>query len=377
MSLHNAISPEAELALKRQKSRATISSLLISILSVVLVGILLFLVAIQGINLTQPDVVAYQASSQEDNDIEQKKINPSLQRKPSSPSSSMAKVIAANTVSPTAIPVPEVDNPVESLDFGDGDDFGSGWGSGGGGNGGGTGTSFFGQKSNAERIAFVIDYSGSMRGERDKLMRKELTKSLDQLTPGTEFQMIFFAGPVWEAGSEVIKGEGDGKKGFDVKASDGSLYKWVNKGNGAHTYEPKGKLQKPKWLKVPSLDDMIGAQKRDAESEGKDILKKSKKIVSETKLVFGTRWKYALEMALEMEPAPQVVYFMTDGATGSEAMKVAERVGRRGKSRGIAINCIALMEPRAHDAMKEISKRTGGKFTVVESGGKATEVPLK
>ncbi|MEM9235331.1 MAG: prenyltransferase/squalene oxidase repeat-containing protein, partial [Verrucomicrobiota bacterium] len=53
------------------------------------------------------------------------------------PSSSMAKVIAANTTSPTAVPVPEVDVPEPSTDFGDGDDFGDGWGSGGDGGGGG------------------------------------------------------------------------------------------------------------------------------------------------------------------------------------------------------------------------------------------------
>lgn len=49
----------------------------------------------------------------------------------------MAKVIAANTSSPTAVPVPEVDVPDPSTDFGNGDDFGDGWGSGGDGGGGG------------------------------------------------------------------------------------------------------------------------------------------------------------------------------------------------------------------------------------------------
>lgn len=377
MSQNSIVNPEVEAALKRQKANATISSLLISILTVVLVGLILFFLAINSINLTQPDVIAYKASSQDDDQIEQKEINPSVQRKPSAPSSSMAKVIAANTTSPTAIPVPEVDNPVESVEFGDGDDFGAGWGGGGGASGGG-GTTFFGQKSNAERIAFVIDYSASMRGERETLMRKELTKSLDQLAPGTEYQMIFFAGPVWVAGSEVLKRGEESRVGNEVKGADGEIYKWEAKRKGAaSSFEPKGKRQKAKWLKVPSLDDMLGAKKRDAKSQGEDLVRESKKIVDETKLVWGTRWKYALEMALDMEPTPQVIYFMTDGATGREAMEVAEKVGRRAKSRGITVNCVALMEPRAHDAMKEIAKRANGKFTVVESGGKVTDVPLK
>ena len=49
-------------------------------------------------------------------------------RKPQAPNSSLAKVIASNTASPTAIPVPQVSLPAESTAFGNGDDFGNGWG---------------------------------------------------------------------------------------------------------------------------------------------------------------------------------------------------------------------------------------------------------
>ncbi len=374
MSLHCSLSPEAEIALKRQKARATLSSLLISLLSIILVGIILFLVAIKGLNFGQPDVVTYKASLPEDTELEEKKINPAVQRKPSSPSSSLAKVIAANTVSPTAIPVPEVDVPVESVDFGDGDDFGSGWGSGGDGSGGG-GTTFFGQKSNAERIAFVIDYSRSMnQNDRVGIMKEELSKSLDQLTAGTDYQMIFFAGPVWVAGSEVR--DPAARNGNTVIDPNGKTYEWVTEG-GAHRWKPKGKLQTANWLKVPTGAGKIGSQKRDAVEEGKSNLRKSQKIVKDTELVWGTRWKYALEMALDMEPTPQVIYFMTDGSSGAEAESIAKKVGARAKKRGIVINCIAMMEPRAHDAMKEMAKRSGGKFTVVEKGGKSKEIPLK
>ena len=49
-------------------------------------------------------------------------------RKPQAPNSSLAKVIASNTASPTAIPVPQVSLPAESTAFANGDDFGNGWG---------------------------------------------------------------------------------------------------------------------------------------------------------------------------------------------------------------------------------------------------------
>jgi len=111
-----------------------------------------------------------------------------VERKPSAPSSSMAKVIAANTVSTTAIPVPEIDVPEPSTDFGDG------WGDGGFGGGPGA-SSFFGQVINGKRILYVIDFSASMKGDRQRLMRKELADSVYRLSPDIKYQMIFFAGP--------------------------------------------------------------------------------------------------------------------------------------------------------------------------------------
>lgn len=139
MSLHAQLTPEAAERLRAQKRNSTLASVLISILSVVLIAIILAFLALKALNFEQPDIVTYKASSANDDSLEVKEINPSIQRKPSAPSSAMAKVIAANTTSPTAIPVPEVDVPVPSSEFGDGDDFGAGWGTGGDGGGGGFG----------------------------------------------------------------------------------------------------------------------------------------------------------------------------------------------------------------------------------------------
>ncbi|GHC49964.1 prenyltransferase/squalene oxidase repeat-containing protein [Roseibacillus persicicus] len=139
MSLHAQLTPEAAERLRAQKRNSTLTSLLISILTIVLIGIILGIWAMASIVVDQPDIVTYKGSSNNDDTLEKKEINPSIQRKPSAPSSAMAKVIAANTTSPTAIPVPDVDVPLPSSDFGDGDDFGAGWGTGGDGGGGGFG----------------------------------------------------------------------------------------------------------------------------------------------------------------------------------------------------------------------------------------------
>ena len=137
MSLHAELSPEALERLHAQRRNSTISSVFIAILVVVLVGLILGIFLLPEIVKETPTIVTYESNVKEDTDVQQKKVQTNTDRRPSAPSSSMAKVIAANTSSPTAVPVPDVDVTTPSLDFGDGDDFGNGWGD--GGNGGGFG----------------------------------------------------------------------------------------------------------------------------------------------------------------------------------------------------------------------------------------------
>ncbi|MFK7910679.1 MAG: prenyltransferase/squalene oxidase repeat-containing protein [Akkermansiaceae bacterium] len=139
MSLHAQLSPEAQARLRAQQRNSTVTSIIISILSILLVGIILLYWFLPVIENVTPDIVSYQAGAEEKNKVQKREMTRAVERKPSAPSSSMAKVIAANTTSPTAVPVPEVDVPDPSVDFGNGDDFGDGWGSGDGEGGGGFG----------------------------------------------------------------------------------------------------------------------------------------------------------------------------------------------------------------------------------------------
>lgn len=139
MSLHAQLSPEAQARLHAQQRNSTITSIIISVLLVVLVGIVLLFVLLDPIDNFTPEIVSYQAGADDAEKVEKREMTRAVERKPSAPSSSMAKVIAANTVSNTAIPVPDIDVPDPSTDFGDGDDFGDGWGDGDGKGGGGFG----------------------------------------------------------------------------------------------------------------------------------------------------------------------------------------------------------------------------------------------
>lgn len=136
MSLHAELSPEALARLHAQRRNSTISSIVIALLSVVLIGLILGIFLLPAIVKETPTIVTYESSVTEETQLEERKVQTSMDRRPSSPSSSMAKVITANTASPVAVPVPDVDITTPSMDFGDGNDFGSGWGDGAGTGGG-------------------------------------------------------------------------------------------------------------------------------------------------------------------------------------------------------------------------------------------------
>ncbi len=357
MSLHANISPEAVAKLAAQKRNSTITSVIIALLLCALLGLILWIISLTPLFKNNEETVSYSTNSSNEQEITKPEMTDQVEKKPSAPSANLSKVIASTTPSPTAVPVPDITVTEPSLDFGNSDDFGDGWGSGGGGSGGGGGDfSFFKQKVKAKRVCYVIDYSGSMKGKKIELLKAELTKSIKALPLEIEYQLIFFAGPVWVAGDDVIRHD----SGFTVK-NKGEKYEWITKG-GAHGYEPKDKKvrQKVEWITSSKLQ-----------------IRKSLKAIKETKLIFGTIWNHPLEMALEMEPKPDVVFFMTDGSAGSSSKDVAKDIGRLAKKKGVIVNTIALMLPKAREAMGDLAKRTKGVFTMVDENGEATEQKVK
>jgi hypothetical protein len=351
MSIHAQLSAEAQARLAAQRRNSTITSVVISLLVMVILGLVLGIFLLPNLIKEPPTIVTYQANDIKEKEPEPEKVKNVIQRKPSSPSSSMVKVIAASTTSTISIPVPDVVVTTESVDFGDGEDFGGGWGD-GNGFGKGGGATFFNQSVKAERIAYVIDYSLSMRGERDQLMRKELTKSVGGLKAGTKFQMIFFSGPAWVAGSE-LPGFNYGSGKATVKGKGGNKYEWT--GKGLFDWTPKGKRQPVEWL------DVTGKQ-----------MQESLKVIQESPLSGGTDWENPLLMAFDAEPPPQIIFFMTDGAVGGRDMiKLTNDLASEAKKKGIVVNTIAMMQPKAEAPMGNLAKLTGGQFTVVDKDGKA------
>ena len=169
MSLHAQLSPEAQARLAAQRRTSTITSLIIAILSMVLIGVILLIIAMKFQKDEIPELISYSAEGIEEEDLQVRKVQTQTQRKPSAPTSSMAKVIAADTATPTAIPVPEIDVPDPSLDFGDGDGFGDGWGdgadSGAGGGFGNIPASMKKRCSRADRLSRLNSNGGTEKCE--------------------------------------------------------------------------------------------------------------------------------------------------------------------------------------------------------------------
>jgi len=170
MSIHVPISPEAQSRLNSQRRNSTISSILIALLLTALIGVILYIISITLAVQEVPTIVTYQGNQDNEEELEIKKVTNTVQRKPAAPSSSMAKVIAANSATPTAIPVPDIDIPVPSTDFGDGDSFGDGWGSGAGAAAGGSGfgnipASMRKRCTKADRLARLKETGGTPQCE--------------------------------------------------------------------------------------------------------------------------------------------------------------------------------------------------------------------
>ena len=346
-SFNQAGSIEARKALKAQQKTATLVSLIVALLLMVLIGLILAIILFASGVRETPTIVAYSDQASSEEKVTKPKVKTEVERKPAAPSMAMSRVIAANTSSPTAIPVPEIVVEDVTNDIGVGEGFGAGWGD-GDGFGGGGGATFFGQKVKAERIAYVIDFSLSMKGNnRHKLMRDELSTSLSLMHPGLQLGMIFFSGPAWVAGDKV--------KGTTVTTPKGEKFKWT-KGKGHGSWEHDGKKQKVPWMTVTDKE-----------------VKRLTKIVKNSPLSGGTVWDNPLNMALNMKPAPQIIYFMTDGVAGGSS-KWAKDVGERAKKLGVVINCVALMEPKAEKDLRKMADLTGGQLTLVDENGKRKQL---
>ena len=345
----SALAHAQDEVIRQQKIKSTLASVVISILCLALIGLILAIISLTMDVKVQEKIITYSSVQVEETVIEERVVQTKPESKPASPSSSSSRVISSNAISPVAVTVPDVDVKDFNLGSGNGDGFGDGFGEGWGNGTGGKGANFFNTNSSAERVLFIIDYSQSMAGPRQKLMRAELAKSVQNLVVGTQFQMIFFAGPAWVAGDSI---QMDGKVGAKID-HNGKIFNWTSPGS-AHDWNAPKELPKPTWI-----------------SASEESIQARLPIIKDTRLIWGTDWASPFELAFQMDPLPQAIFFMTDGASGKDSMDIAKKWSRLAKRHKIPINAIALMQPQAEEALSRLAKSTGGQFSVVGADGKA------
>jgi hypothetical protein len=233
--------------------------------------------------------------------------------------------------------------------FGAGMGFGSGMGSGMGGGmggGGGAGINFFGLRTNAKRIAFLLDYSGSMDGPFRKAMERELEKALKALPPATQVILIPWAGPAWlhnQTAGQIMKKW----KMVDPAAID----PYDN-----FVLLPDAKLDPPTWLSggPTGVEEIMKGIRAQVAAPG------------------GTDWRQPFRYAMEANPPPDVIFFMTDGQippkNAGRALSAIDEALKKAP-RPPVVNCLYI-ENTLFDGseMKKLAHKYQGEFRKISAG---------
>jgi uncharacterized protein YegL len=188
--------------------------------------------------------------------------------------------------------------------LGGGGDITGGTGIGGGpGGAGGGGTSFFGVEAKGDRIAFVVDTSGSMIGDRLAELKSQLTSAINEMTETSSFLVVSFSTEALPLG---------------------------------------GKLE---WREATAKNKLTAARQVEA-------------LVADG----GTEAMRGFEELFRAKPRPDVIFFMTDGQFREDVPLTLQRMNR---SPRVKIHCICFEENQSEPQMKQIAKDSGGTYTFV------------
>ncbi|MGB6219979.1 vWA domain-containing protein [Haloferula sp.] len=320
---------QLEILIARQRRVDSIQSVIVALIIIALIAGILYLISLQLAYRQSETIVTYAPPPvEEENPVDRPDMALGAKPKPTSASSSMARVLAAAMEAPVSVPMPEESNPTTL--FGIDDDFTAGFGAGDGDGDGGGGSSFFGTPRSGRRIAYIVDFSESMNtdasgGTRLDAAKKELIRSISALKPGTAFNVLFFARTAWTIETPGPNHEDNG---------------W----NGLNEVPPIA------WH--PATDQVKAAFTRE---------------IGKMSVGRGTVWSSPLKMALSMSPAPDTIYLLSDGEP-SDLDYTLNRIDGMNPS-SIPVDTIALESPgSAADAMNDLANETGGRFTLILEG---------
>ncbi len=324
---------------------AKVMSLLIAVLFNGAVLLVLMLISFTFFEEDEIELVVAQGPRDTKTNINKEQFQQRRQMKPTpASSSSSSPILASVAASPNAVFA--IESLADTNTFGIGDGWGKGASFGSGQQGGSVG--FFGSRSVAQRVVFIVDVSASLSNQQFTMIKNELNKSLKRLAPSVNFQVIFFSGPAWFAEDEHSV-----RNKVHTIVHKGKEYVWKTNGGASRYYiESEKDLYTSPWVLA---------------TQGN--IKKIGRRIEAVKKSFGTDWRHPLKMALQMKPSADVVYFLTDGAVGNGQQAVDEVIKLNKRGSKAKIYTISMMQPRAEDLLKDLAERSGGEFSIVMGDG--------
>ncbi len=196
-------------------------------------------------------------------------------------------------------------------------------------------TSFMGQKASGSRIAFIIDYSKSMKPDQLGVMKHELYSAISKIGDSAMVSVLFFSGPVWRP-------EQDGELQKQEWQNEGFHHYWVKEGR---------KAPEPKYFVANSTN-----------------LEAMKRYIYETPTTAGTDWYNPFSYSLALNPRPNVIFFMTDGSTSKTSIDRTMALVKELPPGSVQINTVALgLSEKQALPLQEIAEITGGSFKLFRS----------
>ena len=228
-----------------------------------------------------------------------------------------------------------------------------GLGGAGGGFGAGIGRggkfSFVGQTAFGSKVVFVVDLSSSMsqplkgdgpRTTRFELLKKELIKAVKQIPYGTAYQVLYFSDFAWPHNQVDSRNEEALEK-----------YHW------------EIKPEEYKQAKIPAFKYIQATQFTLQDSV--DIIQRS-----DNNRIY-TNWGAGLLMALNANPKPDVIFFMTDGERKDEQGWIDIVTNENKKKLPMSVIHTSVMaQVDAAFEIDALAKRNNGSFTVVTDDGR-------
>ncbi len=220
---------------------------------------------------------------------------------------------------------PDLDDPLNSQFGAPLSPFGSGAaagtdGTGGGGEAGGE-VEFFGTRSHAKRVVFIVDFSGSMRkGQRLPRLKKELYRAVASLADGMLFNIIYYSDTPWVGNVLTRKGL-----------------------NRTVTSKVRWRVASEAAIRLTTAE------------------------IANMRAGGPTYWTPPLKLALAMDPQPDLIWLLSDGDSvdrRSLLKKLDQLVPDE-----VRINTVGLeLGGSPFQSLVDIATQTGGSYSIIMQG---------